>query len=288
MPRAQGLMNPENAAKSAGLFREGFVRINSNSYKVHLAKGEDAVPATKWIWNVTRLNESGEEPLVDEHENPITEELYFSLGGKCLPFVHPGKADSPDDDDVEDMGIDLGAEGNTVFLVAQDWTPNEKSSLMMLTTSMSKQGVKAEYLNRCWTPDWNGCVFEMKTLVDKNARDGREIPYKIVSKMLVGPGGKKSGAAKASAKSQTSDVETVLVGVIMKLSEDMDGKQLTRKAFVNRVREALDEKKVDSKLIVPALNLCKNEQWLKDHAETLDMTFSENAVLFGRLVETEA
>src|SRR5262245_47343119 len=125
--RASGLMNPENAAKGAGVFKEGYVRIDSNSYKVHQAAGEDAVPATKWSWKVTRLQQDGETPLVNEHEEPITEELLFSLGTKCLPFVHPGKADGPTDEEPEDLGTGTGVEGNTIYLNAADWRPNERS-----------------------------------------------------------------------------------------------------------------------------------------------------------------
>jgi len=58
---------------------------------------------------------------------------------------------------------------------------------------------------------------------------------------------------------------------------------MTKKAFINRVRTALDEKKVDSKLIVPALTLCRSDDWLRKHAEVLDINVSENAVLFGSL-----
>jgi hypothetical protein len=289
MPKAAGLMSPENAVKGAGAFKEGFIRIDSNSYKVHQAKGEDAVPATKWVWQVTRLNESGEEPLVDEHDEPIREELAFSFGGKCLPFIHPARADGPDDEEPEDMGTEVGAEGNTLYLNAPDWRPNERSGVIILTASMQKAGVKSEYLKRCWTPDWNGCVFEMRQSAPEKGRDGREFSYKICSKVLVGPGGKAKAAGAGSKVNSgakaggSSDLEPLLTGVIMGLSQEMDGQQVTKKAFVNRVRAALDEKKVDSKLIVPALTLVKNDIWLKERAGLLDISVSENAILFGRL-----
>lgn len=280
-------MNPENASKGGGgAFKEGFIRIDGNTYKVHQAQGEDAVPATKWIWDVTRLQQDGETPLVDEHEEVVREQLFFSFGGKCLPFVHPGKADSVNDEEPEDLGVSVGAEGNTIFLNAPDWRPNEKSGLMILTGSMAKQGVDRQFLDRCWTPDWNGCIFEMASQLEKG-RDGREFSYKIVKKVVVGPGGGKKAAktnSKAAANSSPNgEVEPALVGVIMAMSEEMDGQQLTRKAFVNRVRVALDEKKVDSKLIIPALNLAKSDDWLRKNAETLDISVSENAVLFGAL-----
>lgn len=284
MARATGLTNPDNAAKSQGAFKEGVVRIDSNAYKVHLAKGEDAVPATKWVWHVTRLAEGGAEPLLGDNDEPITEELHFSFGGKCLPFVHPGKADSPDDEEPEDVGTDDGVEGNTIFLNAADWKPNEKSSVMMLTRSLATQGVKAEYLNRCWAPDWNGCVFEMKTKLGEKGRDGKEIPYKVVAKIVVGPGGKSKTAQGSGKADKAADAEATLAGVLNKLSEELDGQSITRKAFTNRVRAALDTAKVDAKLLVPVLTLCKDDKWMQAHAETFDFTLSDTNITFGQVV----
>lgn len=282
MARATGLMNPDNAAKSMGSFKEGFVRIDSNSYKVHQAPGEDAVPATKWMWSVTRLSEGGEEPLLDEHDEPVVQELNFSFGGKCLPFVHPGRANGPDDEEPEDLGVAIGAEGNTIFLVANDWKPNEKSSLMVLTRSLTAQGIKSDYLNRCWTADWNGCVFEMKTKLGEKGSDGKEIPYKVVTKVLVGPGSTKGSKAAASSKGN-ADAEDTFAEILNSLSAELDGQQLTRKAFTNRVRAALEAKKVDSRLLVPILSLCKDEKWLAAHAETFDYVVTSNAIAFGQI-----
>jgi hypothetical protein len=65
---------------------------------------------------------------------------------------------------------------------------------------------------------------------------------------------------------------------------ELDGQTLTRKAFVNRVRAALDEAKTDSKLLVPVLSLCKDEKWLTGHAETFDYSVNstDNTIAFGQ------
>ena len=287
MARAVGLMNPDNAAKSPGSFKEGYVRIDSNSYKVHAGKpgeGEAPVPATKWSWQVTRLAEDGVEPLLDDNDEPVREELLFSFGGKCLPFVHPAKADSPDDDNPEDLGTGLEAEGNTIYLNAADWRPNEKSGLMVLTKSLTKAGVGSQFLNRCWAPDWNGCVFQMLTQVGEKGSDGRSFNYKIVGKISVGPGSAKTsakGAGKSNGK--PAEAETCLSPILNALSQELDGQTLTRKAFLNRVRAALDASKTDSKLLVPVLSLCKDDKWLADHSETFDYTLypEDNTIMFG-------
>jgi hypothetical protein len=292
MPRAVGLLNPQNATKSTGSFKEGCIRIDSCSYKVHkgqAGEGDPPVPATKMSWVVTRLAESGDEPLLDEHDQPITEELLFSLGGKSLPFVHPGNADGPEDEEPEDLGTDEGASGNTIFLNAQDWRPHERSGIIVLMSSLAQLQVKSEYLNRCWAPDWVGCVFEMKTKAGDKAADGRTFSYKIVSKILVSPGSKKAaGKAKAAAVNGSTvdpEAEAAIAPILRTISEELDGQSITRKAFLNRVRGALDTIKVDSKLLVPILSLAKDDRWLAKNQQAYDYKLDEsnNSIAFGNL-----
>lgn len=283
MSRAIGLMNPDNASKGGSPFKEGVYRIESNCYTVHQGKpgeGESPVPATKWLIRGVRMHENGEDPMLDEHEEPAKEELYFSFGGKCLPFVHPGKADSAEDEEVEDLGTALGVEGNTIYLNAMDWTPNERSGLMTLTKSLQTLGIKSEYLNRCWAPDWNGCVFELKSQQSTGA-DGKSFNYKIASRILVGPGGSKGKSSKANGKA--NEVEGVLAPILHTLSQELDGTQVSRKVFLNRVRGALDTAKTDSKLLVPVLSLCKDDKWLREHGQTFDFVLDtkDGTITFG-------
>ena len=286
MARAVGLMNPDNASKSAGIFKEGFVRIDFNSYKVHQGKGGDSgestAPATKWSWMVTRLGEDAETPITDEHDEPVTEELLFSFGGKALAHVHPGHADGPDDPEPEDLGTDVGVEGNTIFLASDKWTPNEKSGLMVLTASMSKQGIPADYFNRCWAPEWNGCIFEMKSQAGEKGNDGRAFSYKVVSKVVVRPGGGKGKIASVNGKGAIDP--TALLGPILKsISEELDGQQITHKAFIARVKTAINAK--DARALVPVLSLAKDWKWLQDHGDEFDLYVDEAtaSVHFGEL-----
>lgn len=283
MAKAVGLMNPDNAAKSAGQFKEGIVRIDSNSYKIHKGQsGEgqpDAVPATKWSWKVTRLQEDGATPLTDEHDEEIHEEILFSFGGKCIPFVHPGQAESSDDDP-EDMGTDVGAEGNTIYLNAPDWKPNERSSLMVLTASMRKQQVKEDYLNRCWCPDWNGCIFEMRTQEGGKGQDGRAFNYKVVARVLRGPGTKKA-TGKGVNGPVAVDASSILAPILTQLSTELSGQSLTKKAFVNRIKSKCDSASVPSHLMVPVLTLARDDKWLTQHEDTFDYVVSSDGITFG-------
>lgn len=279
-------MNPENASKSAGVFKEGFVRIDHNSYKVHAGKpgeGEAPNPATKWSWNVTRLKEDAETPLTDEHDEPITEELLFSFGGKSLQHVHPGHADGPDDKEPEDLGSDVDTEGNTIVLLTDNWAPNEKSGLMVLTASLTKFGVNAEYLNRCWAPEWNGCIFEMKSQPGEKSADGRTFNYKVVTKIVVKPGGGKGKSATGVNGKAAVDAATVLGPILTAMSQELDGQQITHKAFVARVKASVSN--IDSRALVPVTALVKDWEWLQKHGETFDFYVDQAtaSIHFGAL-----
>lgn len=289
MAKAHGLMNPKNASKSAGPFKEGFVRVDSNSYRVHQNKaGEgqaEAIPATKWFWGITRLAEDGTSPLLDEHDEPITEELFFSFGGKCLPFVHPGRATSPEDEEPEDLGTELNTEGNTIFVAAPNWTPNERSAVIVLTRSMATAGINSMYYDRCWAPDWNGCVFYMTTQVGDKGADGRSFNYKIVSKVLTGPGSKKNtkAAAVSAPNGKPAEAEAQIAPILTALSEELDGQSITRKAFLNRVRGKLEETKIDSKLMIPTLNYARDDKWLIANGPKYDFSYDPDTstITFG-------
>ena len=306
MPKAMGLMNPKNAERSLGGFREGYVRIDYNEYKVYKGRVQegqtnDRAPTLAWVMRIARLDETTHEPLTDEHDQPLTEELAFSFGGKSLANIHPGKADGPEDEDPEDLGIEVNAAGNTVFLVNQSWRPHEKSSMMNFTASLSAHQVEEKYLNRCWSPDWNGCVLHIVNKVsedkmkDEKGQD-RAISYKVVDKILVGPGKATKIVDKTGATSGTAalvsaprgpgggaDAEARLKPVLEELSEQYDGQSMTRKAFIAKVKATLDGKGVDPKMLLPILSLCKDDNWLHTNGIKYDLIYDpiQNTVMFG-------
>ncbi len=158
----KGLFNPKNAVESTGGFREGIIQVDSSVYKVHRNRtGEgqaELAPVMALCWNITRLDEE-QEVMTNEDNEPLTEELIFSGGGKSLAQVHPGRADSPDDPEIEDAGVAVNTEGPTVYLVNQDWFPHKKSGMTQLMESLKEKGLKEEYLDRVWAPDYVGAIF---------------------------------------------------------------------------------------------------------------------------------
>lgn len=295
MPK--GFLNPENAAKSTdSRFKEGYVKVLASTFRVHQGRSAEGqperTPVTALVWNVARLNEDF-EPLTNEDGDELHEELIFSVGGKSLPAVHPGIADSPDadDEDIEDAGDEVNSEGPTIKLIKSGFTPHVKSSVIKLFNSLKNAGYKPEYLDRVWAPDHVGMIAFIGTEVDEEVKqkytdkNGKEVErgtaYKIVKKISVAPYEKKAaGKGKAPAaegkSSGKSEAESTLAPILTKISEDRDGSAMSRKAFNSLVTTSLQAGKVSPKLHVPVLQLIKDDSWLRKNGAKFDITLSED------------
>lgn len=309
-----GLFNPANFAEDSGSgFREGLVKVIEADFRVQQRdarqgqKQEDPHPALVLKCHV--LDPDTQEPREDKDGEPEKVELSFGLGSKALSKIHPGASDSPDSDEVEDLGDEVGAKGNTVSVLDSEFRLHPKTGAAMFFLSLEKAGFKPAYLNRMWAPDMVGCVFEMAThqepTGEKEMKDGKErdrtIPYKIVKKLVrasyEGKGGKgkdkegkgDSGAggstSAGSSKGKQSDgnVEVVeaLSPILMKLSETLDGQTISLKALGTKVNAAATEAGVNPKLLVPMLALAKNADWIEANGKRYDMKMEDGMVKFG-------
>jgi hypothetical protein len=293
-----GLLHPKNAQESSNFaFKEGFVKVVNSSFKViqprePKEKKKDYIarsPFTALVWDVNRLDENL-EPLTDEHDNPLTESIEFSLGSKGITNWHPGKGDTPDDTDIEDQGVKPGAEGNTIFIVNASAAINSNSGISALSTSLLGK-VEELFLNREWAPDWIGGVFYMKGIQVKSGEGDGAFTYtqKIVDKVV--SLGKKtaqgtvSGKPEAAASKPDDAAEKAIQPIMEALSAELDGTKVGFKTLVNRVSTALKNNNVDAKLHVPVLALVKDVAWLKKNTGLFDMATDVEAktVVFGTL-----
>lgn len=301
MPK--GLFQPKNfAPDTGGGFKEGMVRIDKSVFVVHKAPDPEnppkdyvaRAPVCALKWSITRLDEDL-DPITDDDGGAITEVATFSLGGKSLVQVHPGNASSAEDEEVEDQGDKVGAEGNTLFLIAPNFQLHPKSGAAHLFASLKAKDYSEEYLDRVWAPDFEGMVCFMKNVPDTDVmitgNDGKEraTPFKVVEKIVVFPyksKGKTDKAAKGGGEKVDSEVEGVLSGILQKLSEELDGQQVSKKALANRVSSAIQKAKVQSKQQIAVLDLLKNESWLKKNSGLFDITLNaDGSVVFGTLKE---
>lgn len=305
------LLDPKNFAPEGSKFKEGYVRVDKSAYAVVQDRPYGAQaqkpPYTALVWDVTRLSEEL-EPMNDDDGNPLTEKLNFSLGQKSLAMIHPGNGTGPDDDEPEDLGEEVGVEGNTLLLKVDDFKLNSKSGLAKLSASLTKMGYTALHMSRMWAPDFKGVVFHMKPeLSDEKilGDDGKEHPisYKIADKFF--PAGKvatgaaaplpkkgaqsekkaASGSGGANGKAPAdNDAEKLLDPIMLKLSEDLDKQAITRKALSAKVAGELQSAGIETKMHIPILTLVKDAGWLEKNGPRYDFSFNADAgtVTFGQ------
>ncbi len=299
--RPVGLVNPKNATESSGGFKEGLVQIDTSVYKVHKGRSgegqEESSPKLALVWNVTRLDED-KQPLADEDGNPIQEEVVFSLGGKSLQHARPGRAESAESEDIEDLGVEINAEGPTVFVVNQNWHPDKKSSIVALQESLVGKGLD---MDRTWAPDYVGAIVYLKNkpsgqTISRPDKSGRMVDqtfsYKVVDRIERGfnqttAAKAKKAAVKASPANgkatDQSEVESKLKPILDQISEEQTGKSMTKKALATTVNRLLSDHQVPPILTMPIMNLVRDDNWLTANGSRFDFTFnaSNNQVVLS-------
>lgn len=300
MGKVVGLLNPKNASESTGSsFKEGNVLVNRSVFKVHkaadMAGQTPKEPVLALVWDVTRLDEDL-NPIRTDEGDELKETIVISLGGSSLAKAHPGMAESPEQEEVEDLGTNIATEGPTVYVVKEGWFPDKRSGITHLNDSLVKKGFDPKIIDRGWAPDYAGGIYFMKTWIDEAnklppGKDGieRGTPYKVVDKILRFPyekGGKgkseKAGKTKAAAEDSGngdggSEKEVILTSLMNELTDELDGEELSRKAFKARMVAKLNAKEVDPKLHVPIIGLVMDDKWFVRNQKKFDMKLdSEN------------
>lgn len=306
--KATGLLNPKNAVESSGgnQFKEGNVRVDHSCFmvvppptdkdgNVYKRDGVESQPTLALVWKVTRLDED-DDPIMDEHESPLTEELKFGLGGKALAKAHPGNGSSADDDEPEDQGSDSNAEGNTIFVVDSSFKLNVNSAVVVLMNSLEKAGWPADMLDRVWAPDYIGSIFWMKTdsvkdekgverTMKDNKGNDRPVTYKVVGKIRkegfkekakkAVKGKEDAGKADKGAKGG-NEADALAIKVLTAIAEDRAGESMTRKTLSTMlIPKKLKDLKIDAKNHVPILSLVKDDNWLKKNASKFSAETTE-------------
>lgn len=306
MPRAGKLF--AGAVESSGsAFKEGWVRVDEACYRVHQNKGGEGqpqpAPMVAFIPKVTRLDEDLDELKDDGTGEAFTEELVFGLGGKSLLKMHPGTITSADDDDPEDEGSEVNAEGNTIYVregVGADLL-NKKSAYYKLLDSLKKLGEKDDLIDAHYADVWKGAIFYIHAVPDNDVmikgNDGKEraVAYKVVKEVNkgLGQGGKKKGAkgaekggggggddkpakgGKSGAGAEPDEDTKLLLGVLKEIAADKEGESLSIKLLASAVSTKLDEQDVDVKRHTKLIASVRDAKWLAT-AKVKGMAVEEN------------
>jgi len=218
-------MLPDNAIESSGALAGKFEVIKS-VYKVH--KDADFVPKpgqkprldqegnpqvneklVALVLNVVPLNDDGERI-----EDAESRDLVLKLGAKSLATFHPGKGDSPDDMEPEDLGDELNTEGNTLYTSGGEVTMNAKSGYTVFMKSLQHRGFDKDRIGACWAPYFKGLKFELASVSpDKLEKYGQKkgeaggivFTYKVVEAIIAMPEAAKAKKDKKADKAEKAE-----------------------------------------------------------------------------------
>lgn len=299
-------MHPDNYVESSGALAGKF-EIVSSLFKVHQAnqrEGQEARGATcAQVFKIHPITDDG-----DKIEDAAELELVLALGGKSLGSFHPGTAENADDAEPEDLGDEVGTEGNSIYS-ANGALPNAAASYSIFNRSLAHKGFDKKKIADCYAPHYVGLKFELATVTpDKLEAYGSKarpidpkVPfsYKVVQSIIEHPkaaGSKKAGkaapgttktAAKTEAPAETTgagasggddDAADVAFSTLQEVAKKLAGQ--TKK--LNGVKTFwLANYKGEPKLQKAARDLVNNPVWLAEKLEALDAAVSEDSVTFA-------
>lgn len=198
MPKPS-LLKKDNAAGAGFGFGEGRGRILdlkcvAHQYAASKKTGDQQAPACFLFVTIDRTDADGKSL----GEDPTTDELKIGE----LEYFHPGQLKTPDGDP-EDLGRDLGTEGNSIWA---DGTKKfgQSAKGKVFLDSIEDAGFKAEIIARCYLPDYIGLLADFEqTTVTPTGGTKKIDPYQClaVTKILEFPYDRKGPAVAVKAAS---------------------------------------------------------------------------------------
>jgi hypothetical protein len=292
-------------------FQEGSFEVLNAAVKVcqlppSRETGEQSPPFLGCVLSLQKTDDQG-NPTEDE---PMEKILRIE---KDLSKMRPGRADSRDDSEPEDLGDELETEGNVIY-AEEGAKINKNSSFQSFITSLEDKGFKPEILGAGYMPDLVGLkAHAIAKKAEKRNIGGREIEptYFVVDKILVRPyeatkkpaasattrtATKKAAPAQANSKvtsmptpaateatAASDDAESAATAILIELSSELAGsdpkdpKKLYAMAYSRLVRDKSRDKKLDKEVG----ELFKNEEWLiEKSAELGSFTFEDGVFNF--------
>ncbi len=233
MPRVSSA--PEDAFHFKGTFADGWGEVvdakalvfqfpPTKEDKGARAAGTQDPPALFAELMIQRLTADGAKSS-EQPEQVLLSIARAARDTGILDTCHPGNY--PEGDfarDPEDAGGDLGAEGNTLFAVADGFQLNDKTKWMTFTQSLQEKGFNPAILKRTYFPDLIGLRAMFKTETRKKFRDDqtsdptvfvvseiKQYPYeKAAAKPAAAT--KKTPATKATPTPTTTTAAVAPVG----------------------------------------------------------------------------
>lgn len=205
MPRASSAA--KDAYQGGRGLQEGNVKVENTVFKItEFTNSNGDVVLTPFVTHLDYFH-------VDDNLQPHSDEVQSrdiviaSFPDDSGEYMHrPGNADGPEDEDPEDLGSEVGTEGNSIFCdpprairADSDW--------MKFTQSLEKLGFPVEVNAQSYAPNYNGLIVHVhsepgREYTDKKTGEKKTLPsHWVADKIWVNPHAKGQGAKKgATAK----------------------------------------------------------------------------------------
>jgi hypothetical protein len=301
-----GSFNPKDAYEVKGGFQEGWGEVVGAKsiifqFPANKQTGEQSAPFTGVLLSIQRVDEAGKKLSAEPDEEILKVD-------KNLEAARPGNMASRTATDADDLGMDLGTEGNCIY-TTEVYKFNKKSKFIVLCDSLVANGFKPEVLGTGFLPDLVGLRAHFKRSAPQKFKTdtGEEKDYDslIVDKISRYPyeksAAKATPAAKKAAPSQgteqklngapapgpaeettaaaptgdTDSIDSIVIGILRLVSTENSGKEVP----LNRMKALAYQKLMGNKDLAAAQKkagqeLIGNVDWLMEHA-------IETAVLIG-------
>lgn len=284
-------------------FEEGWFEIVEAGSIVHefppsKETGESFGPGCNVRLMLQRTDADGKRT----NDDPIEE--FFSCGS--LEKFHPGKASGRDDEEPEDQGDELGAEGNCIYSVDGD-RMYQSSKWVRFVNSLEAKGFSAEILAAGYLPDLVGTKGFATTITLPRGRNytGKNEPRAlVVDKITVKPyekggkaGGKSASAAaakatttaKAAAKTNAapkaesngdSELSDTALSMLSILAGNCAGQTLTDKQIRAKMVSVMAKNGVPAKQHKAMLDQVSDAEWLEAQCGEMGWGFEGGEVTF--------
>ncbi len=217
-----GFAKEQMAADSGFGIGSGNIRVINAVAVVHQnpeskKTGEQEEVRTKVKFTVERLDanwkETGEE----------IEEMIAVAGRGGLAKFHPGQSDG-EDGEIEDLGDDLGIEGNNVIAVNETDQIHPKSKFGQFCVSLQDCGMKPEKLNG-YLPNFIGLECHVSTKKEKGEEGSGigEYGVLIVDKINALSGSKKGAAKPVAGKAAALKAGTKPINGTTPMADKSEG-----------------------------------------------------------------
>ena len=167
MPRASS--RSTDAPKLGFGIQEGIVRFSRCRFaniQHNKADGTATTPFFGFTTDLTKLNDDLTPINEDQTESKDFQIAWGSRVDKDLANCkfRPGNQSGPEDTDPEDLGTEIGTEGNGMYVEKADFAPYADTEWMLFTAGLEKLGFLAEINYQSYAPNYEGLVIEVKTV----------------------------------------------------------------------------------------------------------------------------